>query len=746
MTERINILREQFFAGAHKKHRIEDLCLSILDEDTKKLPFAIRKAMAFDLAAKKMPIFLPEGDLICGGKTLYKLPKYITHEEIMWGNHNFECGEYGQYSSMFDNAFNLGQDERGFSRNDSSIPAYYKVVPQGIPGLIEEAEEKLAVAKDPNQKTYYESVVISQKACLKAMHRYEDLCRELAETAEGTRKKELLEMAGNMAQLQAGAPKNFWQAVQLIYFIQFMIWTEGGYLIPLGRMDLVLYPFYEKDIAKGTLTKEFAFEILEAFFMKLNYEVDRTHGEDARINSDTGQSVTIGGCDPVTGEPTYNEISMMILDAKCDMRVTDPKVHLRVSKDMPEEYWKKAAYLNSLGMGFPTYENDDAIIPAFLSHPEYTLEDARDYAASGCWEMTIQGKALNRNVGAVCALRMLEWALNNGKFALGNPGSIPATGLIGDRWGITTGEPEWFDSYPKLFNAYKVQMKHYIDMVTSYVNRSMLSPSPFYSSVMDGPMNCGRDFDTWGAVYNETDFQLAALSNAADSLYAIKKLVYEENSLTLREFNDILLKNWEGHEQLRQRVLNEFPKFGNNDPEVDAIAKEIVDYYVQEVTKHHNAAGQTYRARVSSATAYVYNAQILGASADGRKARQFYADNLSPMMGADHNGPTAIILSCGNLDVSRCAGGSVLDMKFHPSALHTEEGRDKFIALIKTYFALGGEQTQINVLDNKVLLDAQKHPENYQDLIVRIWGFSTYFTQIAKSWQDHIISRSTLSF
>lgn len=746
MTERINILREQFFTGAHKKHRIEDLCLSILDEDTKKLPFAIRKAMAFDLAAKKMPIFLPEGDLICGGKTLYKLPKYITHEEIMWGNHNFECGEYGQYSSMFDNAFNLGQDERGFSRNDSSIPAYYKVVPQGIPGLIEEAEEKLAVAKDPNQKTYYESVVISQKACLKAMHRYEDLCRELAETAEGTRKKELLEMAGNMAQLQAGAPKNFWQAVQLIYFIQFMIWTEGGYLIPLGRMDLVLYPFYEKDIAKGTLTKEFAFEILEAFFMKLNYEVDRTHGEDARINSDTGQSVTIGGCDPVTGEPTYNEISMMILDAKCDMRVTDPKVHLRVSKDMPEEYWKKAAYLNSLGMGFPTYENDDAIIPAFLSHPEYTLEDARDYAASGCWEMTIQGKALNRNVGAVCALRMLEWALNNGKFALGNPGSIPATGLIGDRWGITTGEPEWFDSYPKLFNAYKVQMKHYIDMVTSYVNRSMLSPSPFYSSVMDGPMNCGRDFDTWGAVYNETDFQLAALSNAADSLYAIKKLVYEENSLTLREFNDILLKNWEGHEQLRQRVLNEFPKFGNNDPEVDAIAKEIVDYYVQEVTKHHNAAGQTYRARVSSATAYVYNAQILGASADGRKARQFYADNLSPMMGADHNGPTAIILSCGNLDVSRCAGGSVLDMKFHPSALHTEEGRDKFIALIKTYFALGGEQTQINVLDNKVLLDAQKHPENYQDLIVRIWGFSTYFTQIAKSWQDHIISRSTLSF
>lgn len=746
MTDRINCLREMFFSDEHKKYRVEDLHLSILDEETGKLPFAVRKAMAFDLALEKMPIFLLDGDLICGGKTLYKLPKYVTHEEIMWGNHNFEVGEYGMYSSMFDNAFNLGQDERGFGLNDSSIPAYYKVVPMGVPAIIAEAEKKMAETDDADKKTYYQSVIIAQTACLKAMKRYEDLCTEKAGSAEGKRKDELLQMAANMAQLQKGAPETYWQAVQLMYFIQFLIWTEGGYLIPLGRVDLVLNPFYEKDIADGTLTKDFAFEILEAFFMKLNYEVDRTHGEDIRINSDTGQSITIGGCDPVTGEPTYNDITMMILDAKCDMKVTDPKVHLRVSTKTPEEIWKKAAYLNSLGMGFPTYENDDVIIPAFMSHPEYTLEDARDYAASGCWEMTIQGKSLNRNVGGVCALRMLEWALNNGKFALGNPGSLPAMGLIGDRWGITTGEPEWFDSYPKLFNAYKVQMKHYIDMVTSYVNRSMLSPSPFYSSVMEGPMDNGRDFDTWGAIYNETDFQLAALSNAADSLYVIKKLVYENKEMTLREFNDILLKNWEGHEDLRQRVLNEFPKFGNNDPEVDAIAKEIVDFYVQEVTKHHNAAGQTYRARVSSATAYVYNAQILGASADGRKARQFYADNLSPMMGADHNGPTAIVLSCGNIDVSKCAGGSVLDMKFHPSALKTEEGRDKFITLIKTYCQLGGEQTQINVLDNKVLLDAQKHPENYRDLIVRIWGFSTYFTQVAKHWQDHIISRSTLSF
>ena len=742
MTDRINNLRELFFAGEHKKYRVEDLGLSILNEETEKLPFPIRKAMAFDLALEKMNIFLHEGDLICGGKTVYKLPRYITDEEIAWGNPNFECGGYNH---GFDNCFNLGQDERGFGLNDSSIPAYYKILPMGIPALIADAETRMAATQEESKRNFYQSVIISNKAALKLMKRYEDLCLEQAAAAEGDRKAELETMAANLAQLQVGAPQTYWQAVQLLYFIQFLIWVEQGYLIPLGRTDLYLNPFYRKDLEEGKVTKEFAMEILEAFFLKLNYEIDRTHGEDIRINSDSGQSITIGGCDPITGEPTYNEMTMMILDAKCDTHVTDPKIHLRVNAGTPEEIWKKAAYLNSLGGGFPTYENDDVIIPAIMSHPEYKLEHARDYAASGCWEITIQGRSLNRNMGGVCALRMVEYVLNNGQYALGIPNAETAQGLIDDRYGLKTGNLEWFNTYEKFFNAYKVQMKHYIDMVTSYVNRSMLSPSPFYASMMEGTLESGKDFDEWGAIYNETDFQLASLSNAADALYTIRKLVYEDKEYTLRELNDILLSNWEGHEDLRQRILNEFPKFGNNNPEVDAIAEEIVAYYVQEVTKHRNAAGQTYRARISSATAYVYGSRVLGASADGRRDRDFYSDNLSPMMGADKNGPTAIVLSCGNLDFSKCAGGEVLDMKFHPSALSTEEGRDKFIALLKSYCKVGGMQVQINVLDNKVLLDAQAHPENYRDLMVRIWGFSAFFTQIAKHGQDHIIARSTLS-
>jgi formate C-acetyltransferase len=361
-------------------------------------------------------------------------------------------------------------------------------------------------------------------------------------------------MADNIAQIQKGAPQTYWQALQLMYFIQFLIWTEGGYLIPLGRLDQTLYPFYRKDKEAGILDDAFALELLEAFFMKLNYEIDRTHGEDIKINSDTGQSVTIGGINPKTGEDASNELTLLILDAKCDMRVTDPKVHLRVHKGTPEAVWQKAAYLNSLGMGFPTYENDDAIIPAFMSHSEYTLEDARDYAASGCWEMTIQGRSFNRNYGGPCCLRSLEWALNDGQYFLGVPGAETAKGLIGDRYGIPTGPVEWFDSYERLFNAFKVQMKHHLDMVTSYANRSIYSPSPFYSSMMEDCMEKGRDFSDGGVRYTESDFQLSSLTKCADALYAIKKLVFDDKEYTFREFVDILKSNWEGHEVLRSML------------------------------------------------------------------------------------------------------------------------------------------------------------------------------------------------
>lgn len=744
MTERITNLRKLLFEKTHVDYRIETLNLSILDEKTMNIPFGVRKAMAFRLALEKMPVFLQEGELIVGGKTLYSLPAYITEYEKKIGNPNIETQGY---NNAFDTCYNLGQDERGYGIADSSIPAYYKFVPMGLPAIIEQARIKQALTPDKQAIDYYESVIVAYTAAIQLIKRYENLVKE-AMNKEQTeiRRTELETIAKNLAQLQTGAPKTYWQAVQLMYFMQFLIWVEGGYLVPLGRTDQILYPFYKKDIDAGNLDKEFAYEILECFFIKLNYEIDRTHGESGKFNSDTGQSITIGGVNPRTGKDATNELTFMILDAKCDTLITDPKVHLRVHKDTPDAIWQKAAYLNSLGMGFPTYENDEAIIPAFMNQGCYTLEDARDYSASGCWELIIQGRSYNRNLGMIDCLRSLEWALNDGQYFLGVPDADTAVGLIDGKFGLDTGKVEQFDTYDKLFNAFKVQIKHAIDMTSSYCNRSWNSPSPFYSSLIEDCLEKGRDFDGAGCRYTETDFQLSSLSNAADALYTIRKLVYTDHEYTLKDLSEILKSNWQGQEQLRQRVLNELPKFGNDCDEVDSIATTIVDYYTREVTKHRNSFNGPYRARISSALGYICLSQNLGASADGRLARSFYADNLSPQIGADKEGPTGIVSSCGKLNYSNCSGGAVLDMKFHPSALKTTEGRAKFASLIKTYFSLGGEQIQINVLDNKVLLDAKRHPENYRDLMVRIWGFSTYFTAIPEVYQDHIIARSVLNF
>jgi len=743
MTQRIAQLRERFFAGEYRVHRVEALFLSILDAETEKLPFCIRKALAFEKALSVMPIFLEPGELIVGGKTLYRLPEHITDDEKAHGNPNFETKGY---NNAFDNCFNLGQDDRGYGIVDSSIPAYYKVVPMGLPALIAQAESAFTAATTEEAQAYYRSVVIANRAAVALIARYEALVREAArDEADKERRAELRQMTENLHALQNGAPATYWQAVQLMYFIQFLIWTEGGYLIPLGRTDQILYPFYKKDTEASQLAPEFALEIMESFFVKLNYEIDRTHGEAGKFESDTGQSITIGGVHPDTGADATNDLTYMILDAKCDLRLTDPKVHLRIHRDTPQAIWEKAAYLNSLGMGFPTYENDEIIIPAFMSHDDYySLEDARDYAASGCWEMTIQGRSFNRNLGMIDCLRCLEWALNDGRYVLGTPGADTAVGLIGDRYGLPTGEAERLDTWQKLWNAFKVQMKHNIDMVTSYCNRSMASPSPFYSSMMEDCMKKGMDFDTGGCRYNETDFQLSSLTDAADAFYSIKRLVYDEKRLSLRELVDILNANWEGHEALRQEILNEFPKFGNDVDEVDRIAADILKYYTREVKKHRNSFDGPYRARISSALGYIILSQILGASADGRRARDVYTDNLSPRAGADKNGPTAVIRSCSKLDFSECAGGAVLDLKFHPSALRTGEGREKFAALLKSFFQLGGMQVQINVLDNSVLLDAKSHPEKYRDLIVRVWGFSTYFVSLPEKYQDHIIQRSVM--
>lgn len=739
MTERIKLLKKKLLDGTHKEYREESLDVSILDSATQKLPFPVRKAMAFDKALEMMPIFIQQGELIVGGKTVYSLPEYITEHEKEIGNHNFETRGY---ENIFDLVFNLGQDERGYGIPNSSNPAYYRILEQGIPGIIAEAEKKLEETDDESKKVFYNSVIISYKAVIKLLKRFELLALEqMREATDEAAKRDLCRISENCRALQTRPPVDFWEAVQLVYFIQFLIWVEGGYLVPLGRIDQYLYKYYKKDTEEGRLTREAALELLECMFIKLNYEIDRTHGEAGKFESDTGQTITVGGVLADSGEDSTNELTYLCLDAVGDLRITDPKVHLRLSTKSPDELWRKAVELTALGMGFPTYDNDDAIIPALMNTGNYYKEeDARDYCGSGCWEIIIQGRSFNRNLGMIDCLRALEWALNNGDNIL--PVKRDSRGMINGKWGVETGDVESFETFEELFNAFKVQLKHNIDTVSTNCNKARLTYSPFYSSVIEDCMEKGKDICQGGCRYNETDFQMSALSNCADALYAIKKLVYDDKRLTLKEFTDILKNNYEGNELFRQEILNRLPKFGNNIEEVDMIAKEIAVYYTREVKKHINSLGGPYRARISSALGYVALAEKLGASADGRKASEFYASNLSPQLGADRNGPTSVIQSVTKIDFSNCAGGAVLDLKFNPALLKTDENKEKLINLLKTYFKLGGLQVQINVVDSGTLKDAKKNPEKYKELIVRVWGFSTYFVSLPEKYQDHIIART----
>ncbi|MDR3552288.1 MAG: pyruvate formate lyase family protein [Clostridia bacterium] len=739
MEDRIRSLREAFFAGTHKQFRKESLDLSIVDGSTSALPYAVRKAMAFEKALEVMPVYIQQGELIVGGKTVYTLPDYATEHEKETGNPHIETRGY---DNLFDQVFNLGQDARGFGIPNSSNPAYYRILPMGLPALAAQAEEKRRASVDVRQANFYQAAAIALEAAVSLMKRYEKLAEaELKKEDDGKRRAELQAIASNLRTLEKGAPQSFWQALQLLYFIHFLIWVEGGYLVPLGRIDQYLYPYYQKDIESGRISRESALELLECMFIKLNFEIDRTHGEAGKFESDTGQSITLGGIDPKTGWDATNDLTYLCIDVVKDLRLTDPKLHLRLSGKSPHPLWKAAADLSAMGMGFPTYDNDDAIIPAMMNIGDYyTLEDARDYCGSGCWEIITQGRSFNRNLGMIDCLRALEWALNNGENIL--PPDRNAAGLIGGKWGVETGNVENFETFDDLFNVFKVQIKHNIDMVSSNCNKAMLTYSPFYSSMMDDCMENGKDIRQGGCRYNETDFQLSSLSNCADALYAIRKLVYEDGRLSLRQLVSILRSNYEGNEELRQEIISRLPKFGNDVDEVDLIAKRIVRFYSREVSKHRNNFGEPYRARVSSALGYVALAKRLGASADGRKAGEFYASNISPQPGADKNGPTAIIRSAAKIDPSSCPGGEMLDLKFHPSALKTDESKEKFIALIKTHFALGGLQTQVNVIDNKTLLDAKAHPENYRDLMVRVWGFSTYFVSLPEEYQDHLIART----
>jgi formate C-acetyltransferase len=594
-------------------------------------------------------------------------------------------------------------------------------------------------AEAHRKKEELKAMQITAEAIIQYAERHADKARELAAKEENTdRKEELEKIASVCTYVPAQAPRDMWEVLQYYWFVHLGVITE---LNPWdafnpGRLDQHLYPFYERDLQEGTLNKEKARELLQLFWIKFNNQpappkVGVTAEESNTYNDFT--LVNTGGLTP-EGSDGVNELSYLILDVVEEMRIPQPGSMVQISKKTPDDFLKRALRIIKTGFGQPSVFNTDAIIQELLRQGK-TIEDARMGGASGCVETGAFGKECYILTGYLNLPKILEVTLNNG--------FDPATGL---KIGLATGDPADFESFEELFEAYRKQLEYFVDVKISGNNTierlyAENLPAPFLSLLIDDCITRGMDYNEGGAKYNTTYIQGVGLGTITDSLAAIKYIVFEEKQTTMRELLSALKTNFDGNEKLRQRLLNKTPKYGNDDEHADRTMRSVFEAYYRAVDGRPNTKGGTYRINLLPTTVHVYFGRVTGATPDGRKKSEPLSEGVSPVQGADRKGPTAVIKSVSKIDHVK-TGGTLLNQKFSPELLATEEGLEKLSALIRTYFKLDGHHIQFNVINAATLREAQKYPEKYRDLMVRVAGYSDYFTNLSTELQNEIIKRT----
>jgi formate C-acetyltransferase len=540
------------------------------------------------------------------------------------------------------------------------------------------------------------------------------------------------------SRVPAHAPRNFWEALQHYWFVHLGVITE---LNPWdafnpGRLDQHIFPFYKKGLADGSLTKESAKELLQLFWIKFNNqpappkvgvtaEESNTYNDFALIN--------LGGV-KANGMDAVNELSYLILDVIEEMRIPQPSSMVQISKKTPDGFLKRALKIIKTGFGQPSVFNTDVIILELLRQGK-TIEDARSGGASGCVETGAFGKESYILTGYFNLVKVLEITLNNGV--------DPRTG---DKIGLETGDQCAFGSFEELLAAFRQQLDYFVDVkikgnnVIERVYAEIL-PVPFLSLLISDCIGKGKDYNDGGARYNTNYIQGVGLGTVTDSLTAIKYQVYDEKQVTINELFDALRVDFKGYESLRQRLLNKTPKYGNDDDYADSIMQNVFETYFDAVDGRPNTKGGKYRINLLPTTVHVYFGKMVGATADGRKACEPLSEGVSPVQGADRKGPTAVVKSVSKIDHAR-TGGTLLNQKFAPELLEDAVGLDKLASLIRTYFRLDGHHIQFNVVNGETLREAQKHPEKYGDLLVRVAGYSDYFVNLSTELQNEIIKRT----
>ncbi len=621
----------------------------------------------------------------------------------------------------------------------------YKIYQKGFETYkqdIKEAIANLDFFNDPEAASKYEQLKAMSICCDAIMilgRRYAAYARELAgREQDETRRAELLQIAANCDIVPAKKPEPYWQAIQMYWFVHLGVTTE---LNPWdsyspGRLDQHLYPFYVEDCSKGLLDSDRAKELLECLWVKFNNQPappkvgitlkeSGTYTDFANIN--TG-GITSGGEDGV------NDVSYLILDCMEEMRLLQPSSNVQISRKTPQRFLKRACEISRQGWGQPAFYNTEAILQELLSAGK-TLADARLGGTSGCVETGAFGNEAYILTGYFNLPKILELTLNNG-----------FDRIAGKQLGLKLGNAEDFTSYEALFDAYKRQIEYFVEIKVSGSNKiesvyARYMPAPFLSIITNDCIASGKDYNGGGARYNTNYIQGVGIGTVTDSLAVIKYNVFDKKRFTMAQLTDAISRNFEGCDAILNLVRNKTPRYGNDDDYADSLMREVFDHYYNTVTGRPNARGGQYRINMLPTTCHIYFGEVMGASPNGRLAYKPVSEGISPTQGADVNGPTSVLKSAAKMD-HLVTGGTLLNQKFTPGAVSGDKGLDGMAHLVRTYFAMDGHHIQFNVVNRNTLLEAQKAPDEYRDLIVRVAGYSDYFRNLSKELQDEIIERT----
>lgn len=615
------------------------------------------------------------------------------------------------------------------------------IVEKGFRGIRESAMEKKALhGGDAGKTAFYDAVIITCDAVKRFAERYAHLASDMADRETDKRRElELRVIASNLESVPWEPPRNFYEAVQSLWFTQVIATISYGTVgdSAIGRADQYLYPCFKRDIESGTISREFAIGLIEELLVRLSCNLLVLPSFARQTGSELGadnNAVTIGGVDR-EGRDAANELSVLFMEAAGNIKCMSNSFAVRVHSQSSPEFLKKVTQLVSRTCG-PAIFNDHAVIPS-QEGCGHSLEDARDYAIIGCVEPTSSGNTFGCTAGNdISLVGVLEMALNNGRLF-----------MMGHRTGLKTGDPEKFHSFEDVQEAYRKQLAHSVAIIARCVNakdeiyRDHFH-NPYVSLTLDGCLDSGMDVTQGGARYNFGSLSARGLATTADSLLAIKTAVFEEKWIRMSDLLTVLRTNFRDNEVLRQKLIHKIPKYGSDSNEADDMARWVADQFCEEVLRQKPVRGSCFRPGFFSYGMHVFDGMMLGATPDGRRAGEPVSNSLSPSNGSERNGLAGVLNSNARIPHEKISNGSSLNIRLSPSMFSTSERVEKFIALLKGFIINGNMHMQINVVDTDTLKDAQQRPDMYTDMVVRVSGYSAYFTDLGTPVQDDIIRRT----